>query len=82
MPICFFVVFLAVSLRVQGSAYRPVFTKSLRSLAVGFVTGRLTNSPTLHSYTGPIYRVFDQLGRRMIFKVAGAGIELRLHSSG
>ena len=34
-----------------------VFTKSHRSLAVCLMTGRLTNSPTLHLYTGPIYRV-------------------------
>ena len=34
-----------------------VFTKSLRCLAVSLATGRLTNSPTLHLYTGPIYRV-------------------------
>ena len=29
----------------------------------------------------PFTESFDRLGRRMIFKVAGAGIELRLHSS-
>ena len=46
-----------VSLRVQGSAYRPVFTTSLRNLAVSLVTGRLTNSTTQHLYTGPNYRV-------------------------
>ena len=48
---------IRVSLRVQGSAYRPVFTKSLRSQEVSLVTGRLTNSPTLHLYTGPFHRV-------------------------
>ena len=52
---CFWL--LHVSLRVQGSAYRSVFTKSLLSLAVSLVAGRLTNSPTLHLYAGPIYRV-------------------------
>ena len=52
---CFWL--LRVSLRVQGSAYRPVFTKYPRSLAVSLVTRRWTNSSTLHLYTGPIYRV-------------------------
>ena len=54
--VCLFLLF-RVSLRVQGSAYWPVFTKSLRSLAVSLVTRTLMNSPTLHLYTGPIYRV-------------------------
>ena len=54
---CFCFWLFRVLLRVQGSAYRLVVTKSLHSLAVSLVTGRLTNSPTLHLFTGPIYRV-------------------------
>ena len=51
-----FLKLLIVSLRVQGSAYLPVFTKSLHSLVVSLVTGRLTTS-TLHLYASPFYRV-------------------------
>ena len=46
-----------VLLRVQGSAigrFSPSPSVVRHSV---FVTGRLTNSPSLHLYTGPIYRV-------------------------
>ena len=48
------------------SAFLLVFTKSLLSLAVSLVTGRLTNSPTLLNIPAPFTESFDRLGRRMI----------------
>ena len=50
---------MAVSSLAPGTriSFSLVFTKSVRSLVVSLVTGRLTNSPTLHLYTGPIYKV-------------------------
>ena len=45
---------------------------------VSLATGRSTISPTLHLYTGPVYRVYDRLARKVIFasKSPGPGIKL------
>ena len=48
---------------------------------VSLATGRSTISPTLHLYTGPFYRVYDRLARKVIFtsKSPGPGIKLETH---
>ena len=46
-----------VSLRLRGSAYRWFSPSPSKVWQVSLVTGRLTNSPTLHLYTGPVLRI-------------------------
>ena len=75
-----FVLFLAVS---SLARYRPVFTKSLRSQADRSVLwpGDWQILLLCIYVPAPFTESFDRLGKRMIFKVTGAGIELELHSS-
>ena len=52
-----FFVYFRVSLRVHGSAFAGFHQVPFTVWQVSLATGRLTNSPTLLLYTGPVYRV-------------------------
>ena len=52
-----FLYIFRVSLRVHGSAFAGFHQVPSTVWQVSLATGRLTNSPTLLLYTGPVYRV-------------------------
>ena len=71
--------FLAVSSLAPGYKDRPISPPSYGSQSSDLDIDEFSYSAFI--YRPHLQSLFDRLGRRMIFKVAGAGIELELHSS-
>ena len=59
-----FLVYFRVSLRLHGTGFSP--SPSI-VWQVSLLTGRLTNSPTLHLYTGPVNRVIQPVKKEIDF---------------